>query len=136
MRIVIGSGARRVGVAVLISVLHGADFIDIEGLTILANREDDGEADGGFGGRDYHHEEGDEMAIDLLPAIRKRDEAEVHGIEHQPDRHEHGDDVAPENKAGDAERKQNRDYGEIPGNGISVHRSSSFLARTIAPRMA
>src|SRR4051812_41978194 len=118
------------------SVLHRVDLVDIERLTVFVNRQDDRQSDGGFCGGYYHHEECDEMAVDLLPAIGKRDEAEVHGVEHQLDRHEHGDDIAAEDKAGDAERKQDRAQGEVPGNGNSVHQSSSFRARTIAPRMA
>src|ERR1041385_5558380 len=111
------------------TVLHRVDLVDIQGLTVFENRQDDCQADGGFGRGDYHYEEGDEVAVDLLPAIGKRDEAEVHGVEHQLDRHEHGDDVAPEEKAGDTQGKQDRTEDEVPGNGNAVHQSISFRAR-------
>jgi hypothetical protein len=37
--------------------------------------------------------------------VRKSDEGEIHGVEHQFNAHEDGDDIAPEQKARDAERE-------------------------------
>ena len=37
-----------------------------------------------------------------LQLVGERDEAQVHGVQHQLDGHEHGDDVAAEQEAGHA----------------------------------
>ena len=40
--------------------------------------------------------------------------AQVHGVEHQLDRHENGDDVAAEDETRHAECKQNRAQDQVP----------------------
>src|SRR5581483_5721237 len=68
-----------------------------------------------------------------IPIVGKGYKAQVHGIQHQLNRHEDGDDVALKQKAEHAERKQNRAEDEIPGK---RDHQLSFLPSTTAPIMA
>src|SRR5262245_5170831 len=76
------------------------------------------------------------MSVDLLVVVRKRNEAQIHRIQHQLDRHKYRDDISPEQKARDPKREQHRAEREEPGNRHVVHQSISFLASTIAPMIA
>ena len=96
-------------------VLKRTDLVDFECLAIFEDRQDDGQAHGGFGRGDHHHEETENVPVDLFELVGKRDEAEIHGVEHQLDGHEHSNDVAAEQESGDAEREQNRAQDQIPG---------------------
>ena len=99
------------------------------------------ETDSGFGGRDDHHEERIDVAVDLFELIRERDKAQIHRVEHQLDGHEHGDDVLAEQEAGNAQRKQDRGQQQIPGQrdrgrDAKACDQISFLASTTAPMIA
>ena len=50
-----------------------------------------------------------------VPVIGKRHKAQVHRVEHELNRHKDGDDVALEQKAEHAQRKQDAAQDEIPG---------------------
>jgi hypothetical protein len=47
------------------------------------------------------------MAVHLLELIRERNKRQVHSIQHQFNRHEHGNDVLSIDEAGDTQREQN-----------------------------
>ncbi len=60
--------------------------------------------------------------------------SQVHGVQHQLDRHEDGDHVALDEKAGDSAGKQDRRQHQVIGN--RHHQSFPLRARTTAPMMA
>ena len=98
-------------------VLQEVDLVDVEGLACAEKGNDDGEADGGFGSRYNHDEEDKDLAGYLMPHVRERDEGEVHGVQHELDRHEDRDNVALDEEGGDANAKQDRGEDEVVGDG-------------------
>src|SRR5262249_48903177 len=68
-----------------------------------------------------------------VPVVGKSYKAQVDGIQHQLNRHKNGDDVALEQKAEHAERKQDCAQDQIPGK---RDHQPSFLPSTTAPIMA
>ena len=61
-----------------------------------------------FGRRHGHDDENEQLTRDVLKETRKRDERQVHGIEHQLNAHEHRDHVALDDHADHANREQAR----------------------------
>ena len=53
----------------------GVDFVDVQSRAILEHRQDDRQPHGGFGSRDHHHEEREEVAADLLMLVGESDES-------------------------------------------------------------
>src|SRR5215469_11526886 len=93
------------------------DLVHVERLARTEDGDDDGEAYGGFGGSDDHHKKDEDLSGDLVPHMREGDEGEVDRVEHQFDRHEDGDDIALDEKTGDADGKEHGGEDQIPGNG-------------------
>src|ERR1700722_16445361 len=93
------SASVRLCVDHIFSVFHRTDVVDIQCLPILEYRQDNRQAYGRFRRRYYHDEEGEQVAVHLLVLIGKCDEAQVHGVHDQLNRHEHSDDAAPEHEA-------------------------------------
>ena len=52
-----------------------------------------------------------------MPLVREGDEGQVDGVEHQLDGHEDGDDVALDEKGGDADREEDGAEDEVVGDG-------------------
>src|SRR6185437_1042958 len=111
------------------------------------NCDDDGQSHCRFGCGHRHDEEHKDLAFDRMPLMCEGDKAEVDGVEHQLNGHEHRDDIALDEKAHHAERKKNGAEKQIPGNwdGMAEERmihfpgclSPLFLrARGTAPRTA
>ena len=50
-----------------------------------------------------------------VPLVREGDKGKIHGIEHQLNRHEDGDQVALDQKSDDAKAKQHGAQKQIPG---------------------
>src|SRR5580704_18827609 len=80
-----------------------------------------------------------------MPLIGKGDEGEVDGVEHELNRHEHGDDIALDQEPDDAEREEHSAQKQIPGERYvmmqkahfsAVPSVSSRRAMATAPRMA
>jgi len=117
-------------------VLHRIDIVDVQRAAILEYRQNDRQTHGRFGRRHHHYEEGQQVSIHLLPLIRKGDEAQVDCVEHQLNRHEDGNDIAPEEETGNTQREQDRAQRKEPGNRNFRHQSISLRARTMAPRIA
>src|SRR5215469_8672737 len=82
------------------------------------------------------------MTAELLPLGRKGNKREVHAIQHELNRHEDGDDVALNQKSGDAARKQNRAQHQIVGKRDhqpsfpAWSTDSGRAAKTTAPMIA
>src|ERR1035441_5474342 len=94
-------------------VFEEANWIDVEGLPGSIDGDDDGEADGGFGGGDHHYEEDEDLAADLVPHVGEGDEGQVDRVEHQLNRDEDGDDVALDEEGGNADGEEHRGEDEV-----------------------
>src|SRR5579871_687236 len=120
------------------SVLHRADVVNHEGFAVLEHGENDGEAHRSFGRRYNHHEEAEDMSVHLLERVREGDKGQVHGVQHQFDGHEHGDDVTAIDEPRYAQTEQDGAEDQVPAHGHRGWHStySSFRASTMAPTMA
>src|SRR5512135_2868006 len=123
-------------------ILHMSSFplqlqqvhaIGIQSFACTEYRNDDGQSNGGFRGGDHHDKEDEDLTAQGVPVRGERHEAQVHGVEHQLDRHEDRDDVALDEKAEYAAGEEDRAEREI------VRKRNHWLslrARTTAPMIA
>src|SRR5215218_522499 len=95
-----------IGSAMGISPFQGRERFGVERFAMPEQADHERETDRGFGGRHRHHEEGDDLAIDRAPLAPERDEREIDGVQHDLDRHQQRDQVAAQEHAGSADRKQ------------------------------
>src|SRR4051812_49406441 len=109
--------------------------IRVERLFVAEKPDDDGEADGGFGGGHGHHEKDDDLPIGRPQRAPEGDKRQVHGVQHDFDRQEDRDQVAPQEHARRADRKQNRRQHQVLVEG-DHQRWPSLRARTTAPSIA
>src|SRR5579862_2426673 len=91
-----------------ISPPHQVEFIRVDRGAVAENGQDDAQPNRGFGGRHHHDEKDDGLTVDGTPRPAQRDEGQVDRVEHQLDRHEDDDDVAPQHHAGHADTEQDR----------------------------
>src|SRR5260370_26455502 len=104
------------------SGFHQVDLVNVECLARAEEGDDDGEADGGLGCGYDHHEEDEDLALDLVPQMGEGDEGQVDGVEHQLDRHEDGDDVALDEERCDADGEEDGGEDQVVSDGY--HRAS------------
>src|SRR5207248_9530666 len=78
---------------------------DVERWSIASDQDDDSQADGGFRRGDHNHKQNKNLSVEFAERLAKRDERQIHRVEHQLDGHENGDDVAFENEREHAEAK-------------------------------
>src|SRR5688572_22889690 len=89
------------------------------------------EADRGFRRGHGHHEEGDDLAIDLAQLATEGDKRQVDGVQHDLDRQQQRDQIAPQEHAGRADREQQARQHQVVAN---RHGHQSLLrASTTAP---
>src|SRR6266545_6159791 len=116
--------------------LHLSKLIDVDGRPVAIGGQNDGEPDGDLGRGDDEDEDDEDAAalVDRRESARERDEREVRRIQHQLDRHQDHDRVAPDEHTGSADEEQGRrDRDECAER--NGHWSSRFTS-TIAPTMA
>src|SRR5215213_1945456 len=126
------------GIAIWISIpfaseLEQVGVVDGGGAPRAEDREDDRQADHDLGGRDQHHEQRDDLAVQRAAHPGEGDEGEVGGVEHQLDAHEHHDGVAPQQEGRGADGEQDRRQVQVR---VQAHRrppcSTSSSIRSIA----
>src|SRR5262249_45828203 len=121
------------------SALHQVELIDLDRAPLSVDRNDDGEADGCFGGGLGDDENREHLSRQLLvgnEVARERHHQQVDAIQHQFDRQQNPDGVPSRQHAVHAERKQNAAEHEKmaePGN-EKFHQSSRAI--TMAPMRA
>src|SRR5215469_17692843 len=67
--------------------------VRMDSLAVAENRNDYAEADGRFRCRYRHDEKDNHLPVHRAEPVRERDKRQVHRVQHQPDRHEHHEDV-------------------------------------------
>src|SRR5581483_6078238 len=87
--------------------LEQVHALDVQRLAVVSDHDDDGQAHGRFGGRHHDDEENENHAVKLVVRAGKGHEREIHGVEHQLNGHEDGDDVALKHHTHHAEAEQN-----------------------------
>src|SRR6185503_16708407 len=115
------------------SLAHRVVLVDQRRLLVAVDRDDDREADRRLGGGDGHDHEGDDRTVE--PELRsrregrERDDREVHGIEHQLDRHQHADRVPP------GEEPEHPDREQQPGQDqVGVEGARAAAGQTDQPQ--
>src|SRR6266446_2064257 len=68
-------------------VLHRIYVVHVQGIAILVYGQNDSQAHRGLGGRHHHDEERKQVAVHLFELVGEGDEAEIHGVQHELDRH-------------------------------------------------
>src|SRR5688572_27313119 len=98
-------------------------------------RDDERQANRGLGSGHRHHEEGDDLAVDVAGIAPERHERQVHGVQHDLYRQQDRDQVAAQEHACRANREEHRRDDQVmtEGNHWSL---PSRLARTTAPTIA
>src|SRR5262249_61669732 len=96
------------------------------------------EADRRLAGRDRDDENGKDLAGQVGEPPRERDQVQVDGVQHQLDRHEHGQEVAAHENAQKTDRKQEKADNQVmvDRDRHQSTRSIVRLPRTTAPIMA
>src|SRR5213592_3976361 len=92
------------------SPLQEVDLVDVDGLPVSVDQDHDGEADADLCGSDRDHEQRKHLPGELVEIGREGHQVHVHRVQHQLDRHEHEDGVAPGQDPVDPCREQ--DGGE------------------------
>src|SRR5690606_6422679 len=98
------------GCAVARGFRQGTQAVDVDRLAVAEQGKDDRQADSDLGGGDDDDEQRQHLAA-VEPVTQPHvegDEVEVDGVEHQLDRHQHEDRVAPGEHAVDADGEQER----------------------------
>src|SRR4051812_24034212 len=96
-------------------VLEQVGVVDGRGAAGTEDRHDDREPDDDLGCGDDHDEEGHHLAVEGAVDPREGHQAEVDGVEHQLDAHEHHDRVAPHQHADGADGEQQRGQQQVVG---------------------
>src|SRR6478752_210464 len=116
------------------SPLQRSKGFGVEGLAMPEQADHERQADRGFSRGNGHDEEGDDLPVDGALLAAKRDEGQVHGIQHDLDRHQQRDQVAAQEHARRADGKQQARQHQVVAQRHGY--SSLFLASTTAPTIA
>src|SRR5688572_13403230 len=120
------------------SPLERCEGVGVERFAVAEQRDDDRQADGGLGGRDRHHEERDDLAVDIAAEPAEGDERQVHRVQHDLDRQENRDQVLAQEHARRAYREQDRRDDQVMterDHDCGPSRRASTTAPTIATRI-
>ena len=82
-------------VAIAALAFQLVEFIDLDRSPIAEQHDQDRQADGRLGRRHGEDEEDEDLAGHVAQVVREGDEVQVHGEQHQLDRHQQHDQVAP-----------------------------------------
>src|SRR4051812_29957729 len=82
------------------SPFQARERIGVQRLAMAEEADHDGQTDGGFGRGDGHDEKHDDLSVGRAKRAAERDEGQVDGVEHDLDRQEDRDQIAPHEHAG------------------------------------
>src|SRR6185437_8425971 len=86
--------------------LHRIEIVHVDLLARAEDGDDDRQAHDDLSGGNAQHQEDEDPTIHGVQRAGKRHERQVHRVEHQFDRHEDHQPVAPTEDADDAEREE------------------------------
>src|SRR3569832_2655383 len=72
----------------VVSPLQQVDLVGQDGLFVPEEGDQDAQADRGFRHRVGNDEDCEDLAVDVLPRVRKRDQVDIDGVQDQLDRHQ------------------------------------------------
>src|SRR5687767_2757362 len=88
------------------SVFQRVQLVDLNGHPLAEERDDDGEADGDFGGGDSQDEEDENVSVHRAVETRERDEPQGRRDEHQLEAHEDDEGVTANEHAEQSNREE------------------------------
>src|SRR5947208_15130301 len=122
------------------SPLQEVDLVDTDGLSVPVDQDDDRQADPDLCRRDGDHEQREHLPGELVEVRREGDQVDVHRVQHQLDRHQHEDCVAPgqdsihargeEHRSEDQEERETDRGGQDGGH----HRGTPSRGVTVGSR--
>ena len=92
--------------------------------------------DGSFGHRVGDHKDREDLHVDVLQRVRKRNQVDVHRVEDQFDGHQNDHHVPPRQHAHGADEQQRRAQCQVMDCGNRVHCQILFFAMTTEPTTA
>src|ERR1051326_1905768 len=119
--------------------MHQIRFVHVDRLSMVEERDEDGEPDGCFRRRDRHHEKDKDESVKLVELTSVREERQIDGVHHELDGHEDGDAVLARENAADADRKENRAEDQKPlrrNHGCTSGRAAARPLNSSAPTIA
>src|ERR1700757_3385405 len=114
------------------SAAQDRELVDVEGEPPPVDRDDEAEADDDLGRGDRHHGEREDLTGAVPPVARERDQREVAAVEHDLEREQHDDRVAPDEDAERSRPEEERGDAEVPGDPGAEHYAA---LRVCEPRM-
>src|SRR5882724_7650572 len=123
----------------LLLVFQLIQLLDLDGLALSEQRDDDGEADRDLGGGDGQDEKHEDVAIERAVEARESDERDCRGDEHQLQTHVDHERVLAQQHAEEADREEQGAQDDVIAEGtahLMSPRSACFLLSTITPSIA
>src|SRR5262249_28513167 len=99
--------------SICLSALQLVDAVEIRTAQVSVDEQHDRQAHAHLGGGDRDHEEGEHLAGDVAREGGERDQVDVDGVEHELDRQQHEDAVAPGEHAVDAAAEEECAQDEV-----------------------
>src|SRR5688572_20706469 len=130
------------------SVLQVVKFLDLDGVALAEQRDDDGQADGNFGRGDREDEENEDVAVEGAVELRERHQRQRRREQHELEAHVDDERVLAEENAEETDREEqrgdqqvglqavNRNSGEERDHDAASFLESKRLLSTITPSMA
>src|SRR5262249_48989198 len=109
--------------------------VDLDGLEALVDGEHDRQADGGLGGGQHDHEDGEDLSVVGAAVVASEGHViEIGRIEYQLDAHQDADGVAPREHAEEPEAEGDpRQHQEVLEGTLGHYRRPSLRDTTSAP---
>jgi hypothetical protein len=114
------------------SASHQVELVEVDASAVAVDGQDDRQTDADLGGGHGDDEQGEHLARDVAVHGREGDQVDVHGVEDQLDRHQHGHAVPTGDHAVDADGEQE---GAEQEELVEQH-GQSLRAITMAPMRA
>src|SRR5215211_3903620 len=125
------SGAtRQTQAAAIMSAAQSREPVDVEDEPAPGHRHDQPEAHDDLRGGYRHDRQREDLPVAVPLKARERDQGEVAAVEHDLDREQHDQRVAPDEHAERADREQRAGYREVPGDVRAVHDLLAGLLQT------
>src|SRR5438132_5416930 len=103
------------------SPLQEIDLVDVDGLPVPVDQDDDGQPDPDLRRRHGDDEQREHLAGELVQIRREGHKVHVHRVQHQLDRHQHEDGIAPGQDSVDTRREEDgsedQEEGQPDGGG-------------------
>src|SRR6266851_8982714 len=102
--------------------------VDVERDVLAVERDDQAETDDDLGGRDGHHGERKDLSVAVVEMAREGDQRQVGAVEHDLEREQHDERIAPDQNSQRAHAEQEAGHAEVPGGARPDHSGGTSSA--------